>query len=337
MDIKNFLQLFRRGLAKIIDYFIIFLSLFWLSHSVGMLNTNVIYLSIPILSSFLEAFFLTSFGTTIGKALLGIKLQMAGKQRIPFGLAWKRSFRSIFHIFSQSKDWDKAHGMEIRYLQNAYVRMVISLLLIGFALQSFPLKKNMEEISSIPLRMQEKIQNADTWQHFSPASQDFESDFPSSPAYSFQELPIPKSSETLPYYEYKSTAENGQVTYSISSTELPNKWLIAGPKLLLKGAIKILAENLPNTKIVQSSVLGKDGHPVLDYKLQQNGNEVIGRLYLIGSSLYKVEVSYPPALKANEQQNTAVFLDSFKWIPKDKRVGNTLASDQKQHPAVSSS
>ncbi len=329
---------FRRFFAAIIDLSLIIGLLQYVNNFFSF--DALFLLFAPLLQIPIETLMMTCFGTTPGKILLGIKLCTTQQSTTPLSLFFKRSIKKALFTYSmlipglnifflyrfvnkrQHHDWNLRLGIREKYSQTHLpFRFTVSAMTLIYVLQIFHTKNHAEQIISFPQEFSQ-IDQKDKWKHFSPTGNAFELDFPYHlPTFAFQEFPIPKSQDKLPYFEYKTNIDQEVASYySISSTALPAAWTKYGPKLLLKGAIKILVENLPGAKIVQSTVHGANGYPVLDYKLRQNGNDVIGRLYLIGNELYRLEASFPPNFIEQHRSDISTFINSFNYIPKDKRA-----------------
>ena len=91
--------------------------------------------------------------------------------------------------------------------------------------------------------------------------------------------------------------------------ELPSKWRLAGSSTLLKGGLDIMVKYMPDTTLIDKKFITHQGHRGLDFHLKQGEDEVQGRLILVGTTLYKLTVTYPLSLEQEVQDNP--FLDSF--------------------------
>jgi hypothetical protein len=100
------------------------------------------------------------------------------------------------------------------------------------------------------------------------------------------------------------------VYYSISYLELPRKWKIAGASRLLQGALDLIIEHIPGAKLLYKNMTKHKSFKALDFHFSQGEEDVQGRLILVGMTLYRLTVVYPPSL-AHQLQKTE-FLDSFE-------------------------
>ena len=141
------------------------------------------------------------------------------------------------------------------------------------------------------------------WTKFSPKTDTFSISFPEKPKSITRDLPIPGSSDSLPYQEYKAE-EKEDCVYSISYTTLPDKWLSWGSGLVLKGALKVIMYELGKVELVGKSSNTFKGFPALDYEHYCQDRETTGTLVLVGNTLYKIEMTYPLSMR-NEVKSRA--------------------------------
>lgn len=148
----------------------------------------------------------------------------------------------------------------------------------------------------------------DGWVNYTAQDNRFTVAFPNDPELEIQEVEVP-GRRPLNYSEFKSS-ERKKVTYAVGYIDLPRKWKLLGSKNLLKGAAKLVLENNPDIEILSQQFVRHQNHHALDFRYREEGEEVQGRLVLIGRTLYKLTVSYPPALV--DQLHFDEFLLSFQ-------------------------
>ncbi|MGL4348353.1 MAG: hypothetical protein ACRCSV_02710 [Chlamydiales bacterium] len=123
----------------------------------------------------------------------------------------------------------------------------------------------------------------------------FEIAFPSSPSYSCREQLLPKlSQKPIALHEY--IAKDGKAEYKVYTTVLPKKCFRWSKKIILNGALKILTEHarLPK-KVLTTKFKKSDRYTILEYTLKQEIGkiQIIGKLILVDTSIYLIEVSIP--------------------------------------------
>jgi len=271
---------------------------------------------------------------------MGIRLSFSHLKMIPFPIAFKRSFQrgvlifslllpginlvSLYYLIKKKSfsNWDRNHEITLHYKNGTFVRWTLAAILLFSTFHFTQNHRDIQEKTFFSLIPKEHVKDdTSKWKRFTPSSNEFILDFPlQQPTYVYKELPIPKSQDTLPYHEYKTVLNENTVQYSLSHTQLPSRWVRWSSKLVLKGVIKVLVEKQPGTRLVQSTTLGANGYPALDYQLTKNGQHAIGRLILIGQSLYRIEVNFPPSEKPNLQEDINLFIHSFQWVPAQNRA-----------------
>src|SRR5262249_39272466 len=121
---------------------------------------------------------------------------------------------------------------------------------------------------------------------------------------------IPDSGKILPYEELTSTEKKDKVLYSLSHIELPRKWRLAGNTTLPKRVLAVLVKHTEGGELIEKELTKFSGHRVLDYRMKQGKEEVKGRLIIVGPTLFKLSITYPPSHAEEMKQNP--FLDSFE-------------------------
>lgn len=150
------------------------------------------------------------------------------------------------------------------------------------------------------------------WTAFKDPDGKFHIDFPSTPETAEKVIPTTSGNDPLAFSEVKLLKE--EVEYSLSYTTLPKSITKWSSGLVLKGSLKLLAKHFHNGAKIQKKSSSKfKKQPAIDFILQKKGNtESMGRLILIGSKLYKVEVTYPSAKREVVQENLSIFMQSFE-------------------------
>lgn len=153
------------------------------------------------------------------------------------------------------------------------------------------------------------------WMNFHPEEEAFCAFFPTTPITSSRDLPIPGNDGlSLPYKEFVCQTEDG-VLFSICYTILPDDWLAYGSSLVLKQALKVIVNERGKIEIVGKKITSFKSFPAMDYEhytlSETNQKETTGTLVLIGKTLYKIELTYPPALHDQIQDEIIGFIEGF--------------------------
>ena len=148
------------------------------------------------------------------------------------------------------------------------------------------------------------------WSEYSPEEKGYTIEFPGKTVAYRNDLPIPRSSERLPFYDVRCKKDGDQ--YSISYVVLPARWLKWNSILVMKGALKVITRHIPGAKILKTSKRSFNKLPSIEFIVSMRDNrEVAGRLILVKNRLYKIEVAYPKSKKAEMQPLLNRFIHSF--------------------------
>lgn len=278
----------RRLFARIIDYsvaimvggLLIEMAPFWMPGAVlwGLMAT------LPIWFLGVEAICLRLWGRTPGRALMGIASVAKG--------SWKEAFREAV-LLRMARDYRKLSWW--RGLMGVVVAaggLFVGMSGDGVARLSVGLDRPLSD---------------EGWTQYVHQEGGFKVHFPDSPEETAKQLEIPQADQVLEYQEI--TAQQKRVQYSVTYMELPRKWKLAGSNMILKGVLDLLVQYTPNAALVHKEMINHQAHRAIDFHMQQDGQEVHGRLILVGTTLYKLTVSYPAHLA--EELKDDPFLESF--------------------------
>jgi hypothetical protein len=292
------INLWFRALARFCDYCLFFLILsavtLFLPFFYGPFFYYYLALSVPLLWVPIEAFLISKWGTTPGKALLGLSVRDALGFKLPYSLALRRAFFLPGRpgtILQKRTSWQRklfAMTTSAAFMLSAIYGNVLTLWSVGLNQGISP----------------------DEWVQYISDYAGFKISFPTNPEESSKELVIPDSGRVLNYEELTS-AENDKVYYSVSHMELPRKWRLAGNTTLLKGVLDLLVKYTDGAELLEKDLTKFAGYRVLDYRMKQGADqEVKGRLIIVGPILYKLSIVYPPSQAKKIQDNP--FLNSFE-------------------------
>lgn len=331
---------FSRLFARLIDY-----TFFYAIVTVGFYLAPIL---VPELLFFLFLFFLPLcwipfeilftkwFGTTPGKALLGIHLRDKGQNKPSLRIAAKRAWQvfvrgmglglPVLNLICLGKflltmkrkghaSWDTDLDVYVakkRVARTVSAFLVTLMLLVPIAyddLQEMILDKPL--FSKIVGQRELDPGVEISWKNFKSPDGEFTINFPQKkPDHETTDFPIPGSENSLPFDEFKCQHVE-DVHYSVSYTTLPRKWLKWSSGLVLKGSIKYISKHINHAKVIYRSVGKYHRLPSLDYILSDGSTERAGRLILVDNKLYKVEINYPASQRENIQDNLSEFVNSF--------------------------
>lgn len=349
--IKNNPKIVARSIARLLDY-CFFYSLFILPlFFTSLIPHDFLHIAIILFIPFLwipfETFLVHIFGTTIGKSLLGIHLRHVEGQKLSLKTSFKRAFNlwakglafnlfpfsliSSFYYLKKLKknkifDWDKNLSIDIYTKKKTKFKTFFAGILLFIYSIFFFTEYELREVlisdknSFTPTYIFNKdIFHKDLfksenlkWVLFKDPSEAFDIRFPSTPETKESVLPTTSGKDALPFSEIKLSKED--VEYNLSYTTLPKSITKWSSYLILKGSLKLLSKHVPGgAKIHKKTSSTYKKHPSIDFILiKKGGFESYGRLVLIGSKLYKIEVTYPSHKKESIQENLNIFMQSFE-------------------------
>lgn len=331
---------FSRFLARVLDYFFFYCFLILPLFSKNLLDHDYMHLFciflVPLTWLPFEILFTTLFGTTPGKAFLGIHLRNQKGKKPTFKESLNRCFSVWFkgvglnlpllNLFlcvkrlsemkqNISLSWDETLGISVYYKKKRALRTVFACALVVLFSIFYVGEYELRDIINTSHQefFSTKLLNKEKWIRFEDKNGAFVACFLSKPEEKKTKLPIPRSKESLDYTEVIHTIKENQTTFEISYTRLPKSWLKWSSSLLLKGALKVFASNVPQTKILKKSSKMYRNLPALEFILKKGSDqERSGRLVLVGDILYKLDVTYPVEKRDETQESIATFLHSFE-------------------------
>lgn len=324
---KSIKNLFRRILARLLDYSIFYFAtniLFTFSSiHIDERSILIFLLFLPLFFIPFETLFLTLLGTTPGKALFGLRVRTAEGKKLSIREATMRSLSEgwknlipinlgylLYFVQTQGEmPLDKKHQFSVETFKRSKFRTILGSLLLGLSFTTFFFEEELVQKMTKSGGLFQFVGGSKEWSAFTQTKEEFSIQFPKTPEEINKKLPVPGGAP-LDYFEHMFKSDD-DVIYSVSYTTLPNSLLKWSSGLVLKGSIKIIATQLTHAEIRTKRVVQWKEHPALDFRLYQPGREIQGRLILIGSTLYKVEVNYPNELKNDVSENVSYFVESF--------------------------
>lgn len=288
-----------RLLARFCDYCLFFLGLglitLFLPYFYGPFFYYYLALATPFLWVPVEAFFLSKWTTTPGKALFGMSVW----KELLVKLSYREALRRALFI---PKRPGKTYRKKISWKRKVFAFAASATFVLA------AIYGNVLTLWSVGL---EKGISPDGWVQYSSADAGFKISFPTDPAHESKELVIPNSGKVLNYKEITSE-ERGKISYKLNHMELPRKWRLAGDTTLLKGVLDALVKNTKDAELIEKEFTMVQGHRALDFKMKQGLNEIKGRVVIVSGVLYKITMEYPSSLSGEMAANP--FINSFEVI-----------------------
>ena len=146
------------------------------------------------------------------------------------------------------------------------------------------------------------------WKPYHHPEDSWKIEFPTKPKTQAKKIKLPDSNHL---HLSEIIAEHDLLSYSIAAAKLPDNLLKWSPNLILKGSIKILANNIKNVRSETDKIFKYQNYPTLPYTFQVDEKLIYGRLILIEDTLYKLEVECPLQEKDTQQEKLDKFFNSF--------------------------
>ena len=344
MNIKSYLmnlsRPFTRFLARALDYSFLYcffiLPLFFsslLDHD--LLHLVCIFL-VPLFWVPFEAIFISLFGTTPGKALLGIHVRDSACKKLSLKTSFKRSFLTwikglgcnlpILNMFLATKrfkqmkaqgvaPWDSQAATQFYHKKKRKLRTLLSSALVFIFSLFFVAEYEVRDVitSSNQEFLVSNVCKKENWKTYAHPKGNYILEFPGIPEVSETKIAIPKSKDHLPFHTINYFSEDNTIEYNLTYTTLPDSWLKWNAALLLRGALKVVAEHVSDhAKILKKHTKKYKNYPAVEFVMEKKNNqECAGRLILIENVLYKMEVVYPKAMQTEVQDQLNAFLESF--------------------------
>jgi hypothetical protein len=245
-------------------------------------------LEVPFLWIPVEALLLSTWGTTTGQAVFGVVVRDENENKLSFLQALKRAA-----FFGK-----RPGHIECKPITRwRYIVAIVVALTCG---SSLFLGKDLSDAA-----VHFEKQMVGEWIQYASDEGNFTVQFPKKPKEETHSFEIPNSTQSLELSEVKAKSD---AVFSVSYVELPKKWRIFSAGTLLKAAMEVVHGHMPGTDLVDTKRIKHKNYPALDFQMKEGESFIEGRLILVGSTLYKLTVTYPP--EALHEQHEA-FLNSF--------------------------
>ncbi len=295
----NMFLFLRRFLARLMDYGLFYFCSVFISLLLPFEIPETFYflfaLAVPFVWAPIEAILLKWKGTTPGKKLFGISIP---------SLTWKESFKRAFFLGKRAGTLVSQKISHWRYL--------IALMIASTAGSALFLGK---DITDVAIHYEQSVAGKG-WIEYLSDNGKFTVQFPKKPEAVSKTYEAPNG-EPLNLNEYKAEKE---ATFSVSYIDLPKKWKLFSSNTLLKGAMNVVLDHMPGTKLIDKKIVKHKSYPAMDFKMKEGDNEIEGRLILVGNTLYRLMVTYYPDTPRNQQHE--IFVNSFNLKESNKVIIN---------------
>ncbi len=283
--------------SRIIDYCLIYLITMtaWALSPwfIDGLTKVCLICAIPLAWAPLGAIFLKYLGKTPGMMLFGLKAKSSDGQFLPF----KMGFKQALLPFNEPKSGVvlSCQSGRLRHIAAVIIGLFCVFMTIG-------------PREFFPSSMRQSLIGA-SWVQYTHPEEGFSIHFPSDPSEEAKEIEVPEQSKSLNYTEMSS--QKRKAVYSLSYMHLPRKWGIAGDNTILKTCLELMIEFFDKSELLSKKMTYHKTYKALDFTYSLDGEEVRGRLVMVGNTLYKLAVQYP---KQNTPSAEAIqgFFDSFE-------------------------
>lgn len=169
-------------------------------------------------------------------------------------------------------------------------------------------------LRDVKQEVQEKFTKGESlslWTPYSSTDSRFKVQFPEEPSEQAKTLDIPAANQSIDFQQISAEAKEKEIVYTLSYIEFPRKWRLLGNNTLLNKALDLLVEyEMKGQQLLNKEITKHQSLPAIDYVMKQGEKEVQGRLIVVGTTLFRLTVTYPPALKDKIQHER--FVESFQ-------------------------
>ncbi|MBI2743419.1 MAG: RDD family protein [Chlamydiales bacterium] len=298
---------FTRICARVVDYclFFGFGLLFSLSLPIEVDRLSYLFYALLVPSLFVpvEAWLSSTWGKTLGQALLGISVHKKDGSMLSFKEALNRA---MFKKQAPGLLTQKEPGL-LRKL--SVYAIAASLLVISI------LSKEITD-STIGGEQQQKISG---WVQYTSKEAGFKVEFPNKPKVEEVAIEVTNSDKPVNYSEIKSEGSS-KVTYAVSYIDIPKKWGFVSSKRILRGVMDVILKLQPGSELVSREFTSHKEFSAMDFNYKSGDEVVSGRLIKVGLRLFKLTISYP--MNTEEKHISREFLNSFDT---EKQAAETAA------------
>ena len=268
--------------AKIIDYCLFYISTTFISLFLPFYIDEFYYyifaIFLPLFWIPIEAFFISKFATTVGKKIFGLQVRNHLGGRLPYIISLKRSW--VFGI---------RPGV-IKQKAILTGRKILGHLLACSMIFGAIYEQELSDYST----GYGKSEGLEGWVPYSSQDGKFSVFFPDDPKQESHAISLPDQNRVLQYNELTSYHEK-KVSYSVSYMQIPKKWKLAGASRILQSALEGIIEHTSETELKNKSFTNHQSFRALDFHYTQENDQVQGRLIMVGTTVYRLTVIYPPS------------------------------------------
>lgn len=291
-------------LSRLLDYLWFISIVFFI---IDILNLDLFFylfaaLLLPLLFAPFEAILIKCFRTTLGKYIFGLTYN----DLFTWQTAFEFSFRRALFMKTKAHIIHKKHRL-FPHLTAIFTAFLLSCLAISpdatlnQACKILPF----EFLQDLKIKRNGGGNCPEGWSKLNSDKElPFLIFFPDQPKLEETIKPIPHSTHILDYKQY--TFEK----YSLGFVDLPASWVKWGSNLVFKGVLQQVLSHEKGNLIDKRKTLHEQ-YPAMDYKIERSGETTLGRLVLVGTTIYKLEVVHPKDTKDNPKEEASLFFNAF--------------------------
>lgn len=190
-------------------------------------------------------------------------------------------------------------------------RALIVLIFVALAAAGYLIFNNYQSVYKVlpgDVNQPAQVGEYDTWRPFSSDDGAFSVLFPALPQRAEDSLPDPDSGEVRKYDMYVAEKNNGSIFMVSLITYSENEELSAA--MLLKTVKDEMVAAHPANKLISSETGTFEGHPAIDFSIENPDAHIDGKAFIVGRTLYLLtHVAKRDQYRRDEFDH---FLHSFK-------------------------
>jgi hypothetical protein len=291
-------------LSRLLDYLWFISIIFFI---IDILNLDLFFylfatLFLTVLFAPIEAILIKCFRTTLGLFIFGLKYN----ELFTWQTAFEFSFRRALFLKTKVRMTQKKPSL-FPHLTAVFTAVMLSCLTISpdatlnQACKILPF----EFLQELKIKRNGGGNCPDGWTKLNSEKElPFLIFFPDQPKLEETTKPIPHSTHILDYKEYSFEK------YSLGYVDLPASWVKWGSNLVFKGTLQQILSHQKGT-IVEKQKTFHEQYPAMDYKIERSNGTTMGRLVLVGTTIYKLEVVHPNNSGENPLEDANLFFNAF--------------------------
>ena len=203
---------------------------------------------------------------------------------------------------------------------------LVTLLLAGILFWAFSGVKEHEEIADkavekqVPFDLEIADDSLATWREFTSTVGGFRVDFPAYPQHANEIVPVPNTDMYLEYNIYVAEPDKDS-SFMLSLITYPKEMTVNRPENILQTVMNEMLLANPTNQLRQVSLGDYQGHPQLEFQIQNQDIHMWNRAIMVGHTLYLITVT--ATHKGDTEKSYARFNRSFELIKTNEGAAAT--------------